>query len=246
MRDFALIKFSVAFIVGILLLPIVQVNIYSLIVLIILLLSLVIISARKRIFDKAHLVLTVISLLLIISLGNITAQFRSEQLNPFVSKLYKEKNVMVSGKIDKIELEREYEIQFLLSADKFIVNDKIIFLCKLRGNDKGKQEFYNMMKPGFVIELTGRFKKGRETRNPGEFNYNAYLKAKGIQGIITIDTLTNIKIIDEAPELFSNSIFQVRKYINKQISLMHNLETAALLRGHCRSLFTCAVKTHRT
>ena len=236
MRDFALIKFSVAFIVGILLLPIGQVNIYSLIVLIILLLSLIIISARKRIFDKAHLVLTVISLLLIISLGNITAQFSKEQLNPVVSKLYKEKNVLVSGKIDKIELEREYEIQFLLSADKFIVNDKtvndkIIFLCKLRGNEKGRQEFYNMMKPGFVIELTGRFKKGRETRNPGEFNYNAYLKAKGIQGIITIDTLTNIKIIDEAPELFSNSIFQVRKYINKQISLFHNLETTALLRG---------------
>ncbi|MGB5894812.1 MAG: ComEC/Rec2 family competence protein, partial [Ignavibacteriaceae bacterium] len=236
MNDFAVIKFSVAFIIGILLLPVVQINILLLIILIVLLLLLVIFSARMRIFDKVHLLLTVISFLLIISLGNITTQFSSEPVNPFVSKLYKEKNVIVSGKIDKIELEREYEIQFLLSADKFIVNDKTVndkinFLCKLRGNEKERKEFYNMMKPGFKIELTGRFKKGRERRNPGEFDYDDYLKAKGIQGIITIDTLTNIKIIDESLELFSNSIFQVRKYINKLISLMHNTETAALLRG---------------
>jgi competence protein ComEC len=236
MNDFAVIKFSAAFIIGILLLPVVQINILSLIILIVLLIVLVIISVRIKIFDKVHLVLTVISILLIISLGNITAQFSKEQFNPFVLKLYKENNVIVSGKIDKIELEREYEIQFLLSADKFIVNDKTVndkinFLCKLRGNERGRKEFYNMMKPGFKIELTGRFKKGRERRNPGEFDYNAYLQAKGIQGIITIDSLTNIKIIDESQELFSNSIFQVRKYINKQISLMHNTETAALLRG---------------
>ncbi len=236
MNDFAVIKFSIAFVIGILLLPLVQVNILSLIILIILLLLLTIILKRKRVFEKYNIFLTVISLLLIISLGNITSQFSKVQLNTFVSNLYKEKNVIVSGKIDKIELEREYEIQFLLSADKFMVNDitvndKMIFLCKLRGNEKGRVEFYQMMKPGFEIELTGRFKKGRERRNPGEFDYNAYLKTKGIEGIITIDTLTNIKVIYESPELFSNSIFQVRKYINKQISLMHNSETAALLRG---------------
>ncbi len=236
MNDFAVIKFSIVFVFGILLLPLVQVNILSLIILIILLLLLTIILKRKRVFEKYNIFLTVISLLLIISLGNITSQFSKVQLNTFVSNLYKEKNVIVSGKIDKIELEREYEIQFLLSADKFMVNDitvndKMIFLCKLRGNEKGRVEFYQMMKPGFEIELTGRFKKGRERRNPGEFDYNAYLKTKGIEGIITIDTLTNIKVIYESPELFSNSIFQVRKYINKQISLMHNSETAALLRG---------------
>jgi competence protein ComEC len=236
MNDFAVIKFSIAFIIGILLLPLVQVNILSLVILIILLLLSTIILKQKAVVEKDQLLLTVLSLLLVFSLGNISAQFSKEQLNPVVSKLYKEKNVIVSGKIDKIELDREYEIQFLLSADKFIVNDKtlsdnIMFLCKIRGNEKGRKEFYKIMKPGFEVELTGRFRKGRERRNPGEFDYNAYLKEKGIQGIIIIDTLRNIKIIDESPELISNSIFQVRKYINNQISLMHNTETAALLRG---------------
>jgi len=236
MKDFALIKFAVAFIIGILLLPVVQINILSVIILIVLLIVLVIIAALTKTFDKIHLVLTVISFLLIVSLGNITAQFSKEQSNPIVSKLYKEKNVIAAGKIDKIELEREYEIQFVISADKFIVNDKTVndkikFLCKLRGNDKGRQEFYKMMKPGFEIELTGRFIRGRERRNPGEFDYDHYLMAKGIQGIIIIDSLTNVKIINEAPEIFSNTIFQVRKYVNNQISLKQNKETAALLRG---------------
>jgi competence protein ComEC len=236
MKDFAVIKFSVAFTIGILLLPVVQINILSVIILIVLLIVLVIITALTRTFDKIHLVLTVISFLLIVSLGNITAQFSKEQSNPIVSKLYKEKNFIAAGKIDKIELEREYEIQFVIRADKFIVNDKTVnnkinFLCKLRGNDKGRQEFYKIMKPGFEIELTGRFIKGRERRNPGEFDYDDYLIAKGIQGIIIIDSLTNIKIINEAPEIFSNTIFQVRKYVNNQISLKQNKETAALLRG---------------
>jgi len=65
MNDFAVIKFSIAFIIGILLLPIVQVNIISLIILIILLLLLNITLARMRVFEKVHLLLTVISFLLI-------------------------------------------------------------------------------------------------------------------------------------------------------------------------------------
>ncbi|MFB3057989.1 MAG: hypothetical protein ACE1ZQ_12630, partial [Ignavibacteriaceae bacterium] len=94
MNDFAIIKFSVAFVIGILLLPIIQVNIISLIILIILLFLLTVSLARMRVFEKFHMLLTVISLLLIISLGNITAQFSKEQLNHFVSKLYKEKKVI--------------------------------------------------------------------------------------------------------------------------------------------------------
>ncbi len=70
MNDFAIIKFSIAFVIGILLLPLVQVNILSVIILIILLVLLIIILKRKGGFEKVHLLLTVISLLLIISLGN--------------------------------------------------------------------------------------------------------------------------------------------------------------------------------
>ena len=141
MNNYPIIKFSISFIIGILLLPLVQVNILVLVVLIFLLILSTIILKQKAVFEKVHILLTLLTLLLIISLGNITAQLSKEQFNPVVSNLYKEKNVFASGKVDKIELEREYEIQFLLSAEKFMVrdktiNDKITFLCKLRTNEK--------------------------------------------------------------------------------------------------------------
>src|SRR3990170_673085 len=114
MKDFPVIKFALAFITGILLQPIIRVNFYIAIILIVVLLTLFVISKRKKIFQKINLLLTFLSLLLITSLGNITAQFNQNKFNPIVASLYREKNIIAGGEIEKIELKRDNEILFLL------------------------------------------------------------------------------------------------------------------------------------
>ncbi|MEJ2196129.1 MAG: DNA internalization-related competence protein ComEC/Rec2 [Ignavibacteriaceae bacterium] len=154
----------------------------------------------------------------------------------FLSNLYREKNVMVLGNIDKIELKRENEVLFLLECNRLVVNDIFIddhfyLLCKLRGSNEGRNDFYDRMKPGYRIVVTGSYLKGQDKRNPGGFDYNSYLKSKGITGIMNINDYADIVIIDEDAYVFKNIIFQTRKYINEQLRLLHTEQTASLLRG---------------
>lgn len=236
MKDHPIIIFTIAFIIGILLQPVFKVSILMLLILTLILFALLLSSRFGGFFNKIKLILSVLSLILISSLGNLTSRFNQMQFNPEVSSLYKEKDVAVSGTINTIELIRKNEILFHLDAKNFIaknlnINDDISFLCKLRGSKKGRNEFYNTMKPGFVIEVRGTYTKGKGRRNPGEFDYNSYLKSKGITGLLTIKKFSDIKIVVDEPNFLNNSIFQIRKIINEQIISLHSNKTASLLRG---------------
>lgn len=236
MKDHPIIIFTIAFIIGILLQPVFKVSILMLLILTLILFALLLSSRFGGFFNKIKIILSVLSLILISSLGNLTSRFNQMQFNPEVSSLYKEKDVAVSGTINTIELIRKNEILFHLDAKNFItknlnINDDITFLCKLRGSKKGRNEFYNTMKPGFVIEVRGTYTKGKGRRNPGEFDYNSYLKSKGITGLLTIKKFSDIKIVADEPNFLKNSIFQIRKIINEQIISLHSNKTASLLRG---------------
>ena len=93
-------------------------------------------------------------------------------------------------------------------------------------------EFYDSMKPGFRLVVTGSYLKGQNKRNPGGFDYDSYLRSKGITGIMIINDYKDVIVIDEGVSVIKNIIFQTRKYINEQIKLLHSSKgTASLLRG---------------
>ena len=235
MKDFPIIKFTIAFISGILLRPLIQINLIVVIALVAILL-LYVLLVRYKLLSGIKLISSVISFLLVISLGSFTSQLNQEKLNPVVSSLYKENNVTVSGNIARIELIKEDEVVFNIVADRFIFDDNVIddeskFLCRFRGSKKEQIQFYNEMKPGFRLEIKGTYTKGKEKRNPGEFDYNAFLNSKGIVGTITINKLDEIKIINDNPDFFDNLIFQSRRFVDSQIKSLYDKTTAGLLRG---------------
>ncbi|MCZ7613142.1 MAG: ComEC/Rec2 family competence protein [Ignavibacteriaceae bacterium] len=73
--------------------------------------------------------------------------------------------------------------------------------------------------------------KAERKRNPGEFDYDAYLKSKNILGIVLINDINSVSIINISASAFGNAIHQVRKSIDNQIKKYNSPETAALLRG---------------
>jgi competence protein ComEC len=236
MKDYPIIKIALAFICGILLQPIIIIDILSVIIVASILVAALIIANRLKAFNRIRVILSIISLLLILMIGNISSQLGANHFNEKLSNLYKEKNVIVSGNIDKIELIREKELLFLLSSNKLMVNDIVVdddftLLCKLRGGKKGREDFYSRMKPGYRLIVTGTYLKGKDKRNPGGFDYNAYLRSKGITGILNVDNHKDIVVIDDESDVFKNAIFQSRKYIDEQIRSLHSLETSSLLRG---------------
>jgi competence protein ComEC len=236
MKDYPIIKIALAFISGILLQPLITVNILFIIITSSFLIAALIIANKLKMFNKIQIVLSMISIILIAMIGNISAQLGEININEQLSNLYKEKNVIVSGNIDKLELIRENEILFLLKSDKLMTNDIVVddsftLLCKLHGSKKGREDFYRRMKSGYRIVVTGTYIKGKDKRNPGGFDYNSYLRSKGIAGTLNVDNHKDIVVIDEDINIFDNAIFQSRKYIDRQIRTLHSAETASLLRG---------------
>ena len=148
MKDYPVIKFTVAFIIGILSHHFIKVNLPFLLILILINLGFFLLSNQIRLNHKIFVLRSIVVLMLILSIGNLSAHLNESHFNPVVEKLYKEKNVTVLGRVKKIELKREYEILFVLDTDEFTINnihinDKMQFLCKFRAGDKENEEFYN-------------------------------------------------------------------------------------------------------
>lgn len=235
MKDYPLIKFSIVFVIGILLAPIIELSELSLLLIVIGLSVLILFSI---IFFKQNfsVIKNIFAYFLILFASVYLTQIRTEEFNSPLLKYYKEKNVKVYGEVESIELIREYEVLFTLRTDSIFITDKTYFgsdkiLCKFRGDSSKRELFYNDVMPGNYIYAEGTFLKGRERRNPGEFDYNKYLNSKSIPGILVCNEDDSISIINDQKSLIPSLIFDARKNIDERIHELFEPETAGLLRG---------------
>ncbi len=137
------------------------------------------------------------------------------------------------GHISEISLPSQNGFSFLLKTDSLsagsIVNARVTLLCRFR--DDSCASLYARLEPGNNIKITGTYRKGREERNPGEFDYNKYLHSQDISGILTVYEKNDLSVISHDVYTVKSIIFSARKYIDKIITSMHTEETAALLKG---------------
>ena len=236
MKDYPVIKVTILFIVGILSAHFFNTNIIVVGVLFIALAVLLLFN--KKIGDSVYYSLLVFlsAGLLIFSIGNLLAKENKISFTSFLTNIDKVKNTIASGEIDRIDLIKNNELIFYLTADsirseEFFIKAKIQLLCKIKSDNKSLFELYNELKPGNYVMLNGYYYKGREERNPGEFDYNAYLNSKGILAILSINDTSSIKVINQRTNLFKNITHQIRKQIDWQIKKYQSPETASLLRG---------------
>ena len=236
MKDYPVIKFTILFIIGILSAEFIHLNLT--IVITIFFVSVILIPLSKKYKANTYYSLLVFlsAGILIFSIGNLLAKEGKQSFNPYLSKIDKVKNTTAYGKISKIDLLKNNQLNFYLSvdsikSDEFYIKEKFLLLCRIKESNTKLLTLYNELKPGNYLELNGFYYKGREKRNPGEFDYDAYLKSKGILGILSINDISSIAILNSESNFFTNLIYQVRKQIDLQIKKFHSPETASLLRG---------------
>lgn len=236
MKVYPFIKFAILFILGILSERLFQLTPTSTL-LIIAILIILLIASNYLLNQKYRTVsLSIILYALIFITGALIALSGSEKNDTPLSYYQKEKNAKLFAEVKEIELERSYEIVFTVLTDSvffdnklFVTKDQII--CKFRGDSLQRQNLYSDLKPGNKIFLTGTFQKGREKRNPGEFDYNKYLISKGIVGLFISYDTDSVNIYDHSENYFKSLLFTVRKNIDKVIHDLHQPKTAGLLRG---------------
>lgn len=234
MNSYPVIKFTILFAGGILLTTFVEIsydNALHITLLLLILSLLAFIKIVPKILSEFFL------LMFIISLGYTFSSFNSLSEGEYPFKKQKLTKSTMWGKINSIELPREGHISLLVSSDS-VSNNSIthktegIYLVKIFDTNKYRlQKKYESLSIGNEIKLTGTISKGREERNPGEFDYNKYLKSAGISGLMNSYKIGNLKILSDDEEFFPNYILTTRKWIDSKFKEHNSSEASLLLRG---------------
>jgi competence protein ComEC len=146
------------------------------------------------------------------------------------------KNAVIQGRITSIELDKKDKCVFNIETDSIkllakAVHLKINLLVKVSDTAKNISGFYDKLEIGNVLKIKGTIARPRNRRNPGEFDYEEYLSKIGTSGLFYAYKTSDANYINKEEDFISNKIFQFRKLIDKEILQLHNLSTAALLRG---------------
>jgi competence protein ComEC len=235
-KEFPFIRFAVLFVLGIVLSKYLNVESFIYLITIIVLIVIQILLFWFAYSYSNKIISTILVSFVIILLGGfIFTQNNSELKSPLL-EYQKEKDVKLYADILEVELSRSFEIVFTIKTDsiKFdnkliVLNDKLI--CKFRGDSLQRKNIYSIINPGNKIFLTGTFQKGRERRNPAEFDYDQFLKSQGISGLFISYDTDSINITDNRKRQFESELFWIRKQIDNLIHNLHSSETAGLLRG---------------
>ena len=236
MKDYPFIKFTLLFVFGILIQRFFQPDSLLLVTLFTFLLFIsVLLKIFVKQFELRYLSKISISLMIIIFGLFVTIQNSNELKSP-LSNYYKEKNSALYGEVKSIELIKSYEVLFTVVVDSIKIGNRTFrnpdyLICKFRGDSVNRLNIYSKINPGNKVFLTGTFQKGRERRNPGEFDYNEYLSSKGITGLFISYDTDSIAIINSKNDLISSYLFALRKSIDEIIVNLHDKESSDLLRG---------------
>jgi len=234
--DYPLIKFTILFIAGILIKELFNVPLSSASIIFAVstsvLLILFFVKRRLKNFRLQPLLLNLFTIISIFSTGILYSHLLNDMDVEYPLDRERIKDVIIEGELIGKELPKEKYFDFYIQCDRIIIgkdtlNEKSNFLCKIKRKSVNDIPF----EIGSIIRVKGTIQKARDRRNPFEFDYNNYLKKKGISGLFYIASVSDLSIIIPAGFSVDNLIFTARISISKQIIRMYSFETASLLKG---------------
>jgi competence protein ComEC len=239
MKDYPLIKFVVLFITGIIAAKYFLnfAVLYTISAAVILPALYMVFITKNKSFLSAYITSALLYVIAFTAGAGIYLNYNSGRDYILPAKMIKQKDFTVYGSIMDVELIREKEIIFMCRTDSVKVEEKVFkrsvnLICKIKDPSARKRDsLYSVLSPGYYISLSGTYSRGRDRRNPGEFDYNRYLNEKGISGTLSAYSSDNLKITGHQASVLNTTIFLTRKYIDNRLKALHDKETAGLLRG---------------
>jgi competence protein ComEC len=188
-------------------------------------------------FKISKTVTSVFILLAVFFSGYLIERNSEKDTYFFPQEVYRVKELTVYGRITDIKLIKQKDLTFNFETDSLktearVLRKNVKLLCKLRETSKKRLDsVYNILEPGNYLQIMGAYYKGREMRNPGEFDYNKYLNSLGISGTLNITGAKNISLLGDESDFFKSAIFSIRKFLDSEIKSLHNEQTSSLLKG---------------
>ncbi len=233
MSRYPLIKFVIAFIIGIVIQNYINFSLQYLFIptTFFLIASLVFFFLKKKNM-LAHLSIYI----LVISLSMVYLCITNSEKVYYPFKEEKIRKVLVKGVVKDVELIRSGSLRFIAELNSVSKNEKEIelnnkFLVRVFDEQSKLNSIYERIEVGNKFRITGTLQKGRGERNPGEFDYQKYLEAKGISGLVNCYSADEINISNSESGFNKNIIFKTRRTIDRKIKELHLTTSAALLKG---------------
>jgi len=176
-------------------------------------------------------------LLPVVILGMLLFRFqnRNEAHYPPIESMTKD--VIMVGRISDIELKRENDFKFKLITDSIITKEKKVIgqytvICRVKFNEKAElRNLYERLNPGNRVSVKGLYNRGKGIRNPGEFDYRAYLLKQGVTGFLSVKEPAAIEVLQSSASFFPSIIFSIRKNIADKIDELQHPKAVGLLKG---------------
>ena len=128
------------------------------------------------------------------------------------------------GKIVRPLLITPSKVDFIMTDET--LNQKLLFIYFLNDDEWLNQNKYNDLAYGAKCIINGKIDQPSVSRNPGQFDFNHYLKSQGISNQVIIGSLADIQC--EGSSLF-NKIFLFRSNLLAYVSDSMSDETSAWL-----------------
>jgi hypothetical protein len=125
-------------------------------------------------------------------------------------------NSVIYGQVKEIELLKKDYFSIIVESDS-VINEEYYgvhyaaYYCKLKRTSNKLHPLFDSVAVGNRIKIEGTIRKGRERRNPFEFDYNAYLTSTGINALLYVKRIKDIEITDNSSSAMSNSVYLIRK-----------------------------------
>jgi len=230
MDSYPIIKVAIFFSGGILFYKIAEIDSTILVI------SLVCLLIASFLFKKVSKIIASFTILFAVFCVGYLLMGNSVRTNNILPQnIYRVKNLNAYGEIIDIKLLKEDELTFDFQTDSLkkegkTLVEKVKFLCKVKETSRERLDsLYNVLKPGNYLQLSGTYYKGREMRNPGEFDYNKYLNSLGISGVLNIYGAKDMVVLDSKGNIFKSAILSLRKFLHREFEFIDSCSSLGLL-----------------
>jgi competence protein ComEC len=236
MKNYPVIRINLYFICGIILQKFITVGLLLFAVIYFLTLVFYFIPQKSPFINKKLIISLLINCSFILA-GNYSSVIFFSGRQFYSENIERENNCTIYGTVESVFLISKSGLKFEINADsasvnKFMLHRKVILICNVKDeNNKRLDSLYSLVSPGNKICASGTFIKGRSCRNPGEFDYNKYLRLYSITGIMNVYNSDHFKILDNSKNLFADLLFRIRKSIAEKLSSYHDYDASSLMKG---------------
>ena len=131
---------------------------------------------------------------------------------------------LFQGKIVRPLVVSPQKIDFIIKDET--LNQKLLFIYFTNNDEEINKNIYSEFAYGANCIINGQIDQPSESRNPGQFDFNDYLKSQGISHQVIVSTLTDIHC--EGASIF-NRFFSFRSNLLAHVSNSMSNDTSAWL-----------------